>query len=55
MLTWTIIFAPILFVSIYAGRHVLIKLSDRVKDSIIVLTMLYIVVGLFIKGVKMFF
>ncbi len=55
MFKWTIVFTPILFISIYAGRHVLIKLSDKVKDSIIVLTMLFIVVGLFIKGVKMFF
>ena len=55
MFKWTIIFTPILFATIYLGRHVLIKLSDRMKDSIIVLTMLYIVIGLFVKGVKMFF
>lgn len=55
MIKWTIIFAPILFVSIYLGRKVLIKLSDKVKDGIIILTMLYIVVALAIKGIQMFF
>ena len=54
MLTWTAIFAPILFVSMYAGRKVLIRLSDKVKDSIIILTMLYVVVELFLKGIKLF-
>ena len=52
MLRWTIIFAPILFISIYLGRKVLIKLSDKVKDSIIILTMVIIVVGLVVKGVQ---
>lgn len=55
MLKWTIIFAPILFISIYLGRKVLIKLPGKVKDSIIVLTMIIIVVGLAVKGTEIIF
>lgn len=55
MLRWTIIFAPILFISIYLGRKVLIRLPEKVKDSIIILTMVIIVVGLVIKGVGIIF
>lgn len=55
MLKWTIIFTPILFISIYLGRKVLIKLPDNIKDSIIILTMVIIVVGLTFKGAKIIF
>jgi uncharacterized membrane protein YfcA len=55
MFKWTIIFAPILFISIYLGRKVLIRLSGKVKDSIIILTMTMIIIGLAVKGIEIIF
>lgn len=52
MIKWTIIFAPLLFISSYLGRKVLIKLSDNVKDYIIIITMVYVVISLFIKIIQ---
>lgn len=50
MFKWTLIFTPILLISVYLGRKVLIKLSDKVKDSIVILTMIYIIVKLLMKA-----
>lgn len=55
MLRWGIIFAPILFVAIYLGRKVLIKLPSKVKDGIIIAIMTYIVIALTIKSVEIIF
>lgn len=55
MLKWTIIFAPILFIAIYLGRKVLIKLSSRTKDIIIIGIMSFIVIELAVKIVETFF
>ena len=49
MIHWTIIFAPLLLLATYLGRHLLIRLPDRVKDGIILVTMILVVVGLIIR------
>ncbi len=55
MFKWTIIFSPLLFISIYLGRKSLLKLSDKVKDGIIILIMLYATVRLTVKIMETFF
>lgn len=54
MLQWTVIFVPILLISNYFWRKVLLRLSDKIKDIVVILTMAYIVGDLFIKCLQMF-
>ncbi|HEX8947294.1 MAG TPA: sulfite exporter TauE/SafE family protein [Candidatus Paceibacterota bacterium] len=49
MFHWTIIFAPMLLIATYLGRHALIRLPNRVKDAIILLAMMSIIVSLTIR------
>ena len=52
MIKWTVIFAPLLFISSYLGRKTLIKLSDNVKNYIIIITMAYVTVSLLVKIIQ---
>lgn len=54
VLQWTLIFVPILLISNYLGRKVLLRLSDKVKDGVVILTMIYIVIDLFVRGLQLF-
>ena len=51
MFRWTVIFIPILILANFLGRKVLLKLPDKLNDTVIILTMTWIVTDLFAKGV----
>ena len=53
MVGWSLIFIPILLTANYLGRKVLLQLPDKVKDGVVILTMVYIVGDLSIKGIQM--
>lgn len=53
MLHWTLIFAPLLLIATYLGHHVLVRLPSRVKDAIVLITVLSIVVGLVVRIVHL--
>src|SRR3990167_1986742 len=52
MVGWSLIFIPILLTANYLGRKVLLQLPDKVKDGVVILTMVYIVGDLSIKGIQ---
>ena len=53
MVGWSLIFIPIFLTANYLGRKVLLQLPDKVKDGVVILTMVYIVGDLSIKGIQM--